>query len=379
MRTTEEESIAAAAAARERGENFGADVNNWGGHMGGSAVPPIVSAVERWIAEAYLQTRATCHLDHSLLHRAYSLRIAPERDSAAAAAPGTSHSHGGPGSGGESFETAGRRIFASVRRIQLRWRRPAGLSHVVSDDHLRTYESLFVSNLALKCAVYALHEARRFLNEARDLSSSRLGRKALQTVQLLLFLLDNVAFTWQVDVQDSHFRTLLYAFREEAKSVDEALRAHSIFIEKLVSGAFLDDEGKDVARCIGELVVLSFSLFCLVREDSTRRALDAATAATTAAASRAPSHSRSNSPRSPGGSKSPPRYHRAEPVQFSGRAAEFETVLDRVLHFATRRVVGVFAPLRHAQRAEHRALWTRVDFNGWISRQEREMLATHGF
>jgi hypothetical protein len=233
---------------------------------------------------------------------------------------------------------------------------PSALTNVIRPGALLMYDRLFVSNLALKFAIYCLNQCKRFAGEAASMASTT-GRQFTLCVQLLHFFLSNVAFSWQVDVQDTHFRALLDALAGAA-SVDDAARAHAVFIEDLTAGAFLGEEGRDVARGIGELVMLAFSVFGLAREDSTRRALDAIAAAESAAMSSTTTAAAAAS-----------RPGVAAPPQLAPRATELRNTMPRVAASIVRRVTTVMRPIAASRRAEHRALWTRLDFNGWFSRQ----------
>ena len=172
--------------------------------------------------------------------------------------------------------------------------------------------------------------------------SSTAGRKFVHCVQLLHFFLSNVAYSWQVDVQDTHFRTMFEQL-DKSTSVEEALRAHAVFVENLTAGAFLAEEGRDVARCIGELVVLAFSLFALAREDSTRKTLDAIAIA------------------------------EKKKAALNPRGQELSATLDRVVATVVKKVTSVMSPIASSRRAEHRALWTRLDFNGWFTQQAAKL------
>lgn len=297
------------------------------------------AATMRWTMESFRNAMSDVRLSNSERHARFDFVFNNNNNNGGTSSHNTSTASAAAASQQQpqSFDDAGRSIFATIRLLGIKWRLPSALTHVIKPSAIQMYERLFVSNLVLKFSIFCLNQCKRFSGQAETLASNA-GRHYAHCVSLLHFFLSNVAYSWQVDVQDSHF-SVLFEHLDRAESVDEALRAHTLFVDNLTAGAFLAEEGRDVARCIGELVMLAFSLFALAREDSTRKTLDAIAVA----------------------------EKRRE--QLPARGVELTRTMQRIVAAVVRRVTTVISPIASSRRAEHRALWTRLDFNGWFSAQ----------
>jgi hypothetical protein len=309
---------------------------------GPAAVNARLALDQRVVTMAFQNSMLATGLAEHPLYRSFAMAFREAPLPAAPTAAGQGQTSTGGGGGGEplSLDAIGAATLGNVRRLALQFRLPPGMALIVSPNAQRRYVRLFALHIALKLALYGLCEVRRFAGiVSRSYGTSRLLRKLLLLTGALHYFLTNVAFCLQVDVQDTHFKALMAALAQ-VTAVETARRAHEAFMDELYAGAFLQQDGVDVARSIDAAIILALGLYVVTQRDTTQAVIRAS----------------------------------AGSNQAHGSVVHAENEVHSVLSYVSlqlrRRVTAAVVPsISLDTRPAHRALWTRLDFNRWLSEE----------
>lgn len=278
-----------------------------------------------------------------------------------------------------SADDAARVVLQRVNRISVAVALPDGVRLVVTPAALGRYRALFAQHMALRFSLHALQACRRLASARPTFASGAARSKGNTTtaasaaasaaspaasapfsasaevavlVHRLTFVISNYLYYLQMDVQEAHLHSARRALNS-AHSVDAARNAHDTFVARAFAGAFLNESSDDgVGATMHLACTLSMSLFALCSLPEAAAVLSGTPPAPTA------------------GVPPPSAFASASAALASagGGGVDVAAAL-RVLRARLDSEVlpGLAAHLSAATRVEHRALWTRLDFNRFIS------------
>ncbi|KAG8348459.1 putative Spc97 Spc98 family [Trypanosoma vivax] len=238
-----------------------------------------------------------------------------------------------------SIEYTAQTILTSLKGLVLRYVPPRGLQLIVSAKALEYYQRIFSFHIIRRFSLHALHSVRCVFSRASVANKNPTTefRRTFAIMQLLLFLQTTLAYYLQVDVIVLQNAELDRAM-DKCKSVQDAKRCLDRYVWHITEGSFISDGSSPLLAACESLFQCSFALYVLcMRYNLTSWAV-------------AGSHI---------------------PVEVTAALTVLETR-------AQQEVVAAFTGhlSRSATRANERALWARLDFNGYLSAGSQYSAAT---
>jgi hypothetical protein len=193
-------------------------------------------------------------------------------------------------------------------------------------NDLHHYEDMFLHHLELQFSLHALTVARSMYREAiRSSDTNRTANSSWRTLNQLHFLLTNYCYFLHNDVQETQFVRLVHAVNG-VQSLQQAKAAHTRFLDAVLRGAFCNGtpQAERVRDAIGLCCAASFHLHQLF-------------------------------------------------VKFlaNGRAQEFQSGIRSIHQVVDERIFPTLVEHLSLSSGDHNSLWSRLDFNRWLSTQHR--------
>ncbi|XQJ28950.1 Spc97 / Spc98 family, putative [Leishmania guyanensis] len=294
--------------------------------------------LQRTAADAFLFALSVSNLHDTAAYEPFTMRVAASSiQQANAAFAGEDQGRAGRrtrGGGGAaaSTEDMARHLLLVVQALHLQYIPPQGLLLIVSQKSLQYYQRLFSFHLALRFSLEALAVTRSLFSEAlvTNMSPSADLRRAFSLFQLLHFLESSVGYYMQVDVISVYTAQLEEQLASTTcTSVDQAKHFHDQFIWHVAEATFLTEGSEPLLRACQSLNTCATTLYTLcTRYRISYWAVD-------------------------GVNKTP---------------VEVRATLSALEARVQQEVVAVFmGHLGLGGRAWERALWSRLDFNGYFS------------
>ncbi|KAF5226725.1 Gamma-tubulin complex component 4 [Trypanosoma cruzi] len=229
-----------------------------------------------------------------------------------------------------SIEETARTILGYMRGLGLHYVMPRGLHLVLSTKALEYYQRIFSFHIASRFSLHALHNVRHVFSGAfvTNKQPSAELRRTFSLMQLLLFLHTTLGYHMQVDVILLQTAELEKAM-EKCRSVQDAKKCLDRYVWHVAEGSFITEGSGPLLLACESLFQCSIALYVLcTRYRLTSWAVDGVQI----------------------------------PLEVSAALAALETrVHQDVVAAFTGHLSG------SATRATERALWTRLDFNRFLS------------
>ncbi|CAC9512710.1 Spc97 / Spc98 family [Leishmania donovani] len=299
---------------------------------------PRSAYLQRIASEAFLFALSVSNLRDTVAYEAFTMRVKScrvQQADAAFAADGPTrvarHTRGGGGAAG-STEDVARHLLLIVEALYLQYIPPQGLLLIVSHKAMQYYQRLFLFHLALRFSLEALAVTRSLLSEAlvTNTRPSADLRRAFSLFQFIHFMESSLGYYMQVDVISVFTAKLEEQLASAAcTSVDQAKRFHDQFIWHVLEATFLTEGSEPLLRACQSLNICATTLYILcMRYRIPYWAVD--------------------------GVNETPVEVRATLIALEARVQQ--------------EVVAVFTGhLGLGGRPWERALWSRLDFNGYFS------------
>ncbi|KAG5496559.1 hypothetical protein JIQ42_03388 [Leishmania sp. Namibia] len=292
--------------------------------------------LQRAAADAFLFALSVSNLRDTVAYETFTMRVAwssvQQADAAFAATDPTRAGRCTSGGGAAaSTEDMARYLLLVVQALYLQYIPPQGLVLIVSHKSLQYYQRLFSFHIALRFSLEALAVTRSLFSEALVTPNpSDDLRRAFSLFQLLHFMESSLGYYMQVDVISVFTSKLEEQLASTAcTSVDQAKRFHDQFIWNVSEATFLTEGSEPLLRACQSLNTCAMTLYTLcVRYRIPYWAVDGVN---------------------------------TTPVEVRATLSALEARVQQ-------EVVAVFTGyLSLGRRAWERALWSRLDFNGYFS------------
>ncbi|KAG5472696.1 hypothetical protein LSCM4_02018 [Leishmania orientalis] len=292
--------------------------------------------LQRAAADAFSFALSVSNLRDTGAYETFTMRVAwssvQQADAAFAATDQTRAGRCTSGGGAAaSTEDMARYLLLVVQALYLQYIPPQGLVLIVSHKSLQYYQRLFSFHIALRFSLEALAVTRSLFSEAlvtRNPSDDL--RRAFSLFQLLHFMESSLGYYMQVDVISVFTAQLEEQLASTAcTSVDQAKRFHDQFIWNVSEATFLTEGSEPLLRACQSLNTCAMTLYTLcVRYRIPYWAVDGVN---------------------------------TTPVEVRATLSALEARVQQ-------EVVAVFTGyLSLGRRPWERALWSRLDFNGYFS------------
>ncbi|CAG9578289.1 conserved hypothetical protein [Leishmania major strain Friedlin] len=294
--------------------------------------------LQRIASDAFLFALSVSNLRDTAAYEAFTMRVklcGVQQADAAFAADGPTragrHTRGGGGAA-VSTEDVARHLLLIVEALYLQYIPPQGLLLIVSHKAMQYYQRLFLFHLALRFSLEALAVTRSLFSEAlvTNTRPSADLRRAFSLFQLLHFMESSLGYYMQVDVISVFTAKLEEQLASAAcTSVDQAKRFHDQFIWHVSEATFLTEGSEPLLRACQSLNTCATTLYTLcMRYRIPYWAVDGVN---------------------------------ETPVEVRATLSALEVRIQQ-------EVVAVFTGyLGLGGRPWERALWSRLDFNGYFS------------
>ncbi|KAG5472318.1 hypothetical protein LSCM1_03717 [Leishmania martiniquensis] len=297
--------------------------------------------LQRTAADAFLFALSVSNLRDTAAYGTFTMRVASssvlQADLAFAAADPTQagwRTSGGVASA--STEDMARYLLLVAQSLYLEYIPPQGLALIVSHKSLQYYQRLFSFHIALRFSMEALAVTRSLFSEALVTTNpSEDLRRAFALFQLLHFMESTLGYYMQVDVISVYTAKLEDQLASAAcTSVDQAKRFHDQFIWHVSEATFLTEGSEPLLRACQSLNTCATTLYTLcVRYSMPYWAVDGVN---------------------------------TTPVEVRATLSALEARVQQD-------VVAVFTGyLGLGRRTWERALWSRLDFNGFFSQHRTQ-------
>ncbi|GET90700.1 hypothetical protein, conserved [Leishmania tarentolae] len=295
--------------------------------------------LQRIASDAFLFALSVSNLRDTAAYETFTMQVKPysvqQADAAFAADPQTQtgrHTRSGGGAAG-STEDVARYLLLIVEAFHLQYIPPQGLLLMVSQKAMQYYQRLFSFHLGLRFSLEALAVTRSLFSEAlvTNTRPSPDLRRAFSLFQLLHFMESSLGYYMQVDVISVFTAKLEEQLASAAcTSVDQAKHIHDQFIWHVSEATFLTEGSEPLLRACQSLNTCATTLYALcMRYRIPYWAVD-------------------------GVNETP---------------LEVRVTLSALEARVQQEVVAVFTGhLGLGGRPWERALWSRLDFNGYFSR-----------
>lgn len=295
--------------------------------------------LQRITSDAFLFALSVSNLRDTVAYEAFTMRVkswSVQQADAAFTADGQTrtgrHTRGGGGGTAGSTEDVARHFLLILEALYLQYIPPQGLLLIVSQKTMEYYRRLFVFHLALRFSLEALAVTRSLFSEAlvTNTRPSADLRRAFSLFQLLHFMESSLGYYMQVDVISVFTAKLEEQLASTAcTSVDQAKRFHDQFIWHVSEATFLTEGSESLLRACQSLNTCATTLYTLCMRY------------------RIP-------------------YWAVDGV--NGTPVEVRATLSALEARVQQEVVAVFTGhLGLGGRPWERALWSRLDFNGYFS------------
>ncbi|KAG5498606.1 hypothetical protein JKF63_02892 [Porcisia hertigi] len=232
------------------------------------------ASLQRTAADALMFSLSVSNLRDTAAYETFTMRVASSRVqqadavfTAAEQTPAGRRSRGSDGGGASaSTEDMARHFLLVVEALYLQFTPPQGLQLIVSPKAMQYYQRLFSFHLSLRFSLEALAVTRSLFSEAlvTNPRPSADLRRAFSLYQLLHFMESSLGYYMQVDVISVFTAKLEEQLASTAcASVDQAKRFHDQFIWRVSEATFLTEGSEQVLRACQSLNTCATTLYTL--------------------------------------------------------------------------------------------------------------------